>query len=375
MVFLKNCTLDELEQYFTSRRIFAYGAGTYIDKFSERNPAICIEKFIYSFVDKEQIEKTIGERTISVISFEQLRKEIIQTDIIVITTSHFYAEIIEKMDVCSEFDDVEVYILPFVENNHKVSEPDWELYSYYRNEKEVIPRVIHYCWFGGSEIPEELQFYMESWKKYCPDYKIVCWSENNYDVTQNQYIYEAYKNKKWAFVSDYVRIDVVNKFGGIYLDTDVEILKPLDELLHFRGFIGFENAGLVATGLGFGSSGKSEILEEILSCYQKREFLNSDGEMDLTPCPIIETQVLEKFGLKKNNCMQEIGSGFMVFPTTFFGGINLGTRQMEKEEYSYSVHHYAGTWMQEKDEVLKKRKLVGEQLIQRIKNNEIGRKN
>ena len=104
----------------------------------------------------------------------------------------------------------------------------------------MIPKVIHYCWFGGNSLPEEAKRCIESWKKYCPDYKIIEWNENNYDVNSNEYMKAAYKEKKWAFVSDYARIDVVYKYGGIYMDTDVELVKELDSFLKDRMYCGWE---------------------------------------------------------------------------------------------------------------------------------------
>ena len=113
-----------------------------------------------------------------------------------------------------------------------------------------IPKVIHYCWFGGGQMPAIHQKYIRSWKKYCPDYEIVRWDESNFDIHENCYAEEAYQCGKWAFVSDYARLKIIYDHGGIYLDTDVELLKPLDPLLEYEGFMGFQNDALVSSGLG-----------------------------------------------------------------------------------------------------------------------------
>ena len=118
-----------------------------------------------------------------------------------------------------------------------------------------IPKVIHYCWFGNGKMPKLAQKCIESWKKYCPEYKIVCWNEENFDINQNKYAREAYAAGKWAFVSDYVRLKVLYDEGGIYLDTDVELIKPLDKLIEERGYMGFDDNGVISTGLGFTVSG------------------------------------------------------------------------------------------------------------------------
>src|SRR5699024_3298849 len=117
----------------------------------------------------------------------------------------------------------------------------------------MIPRTIHYCWFGGKPLPAKVESNIASWKRYCPDYKIIQWNESNYEVHINDYVSQAYGQKKYAFVSDYVRLDVINEYGGIYLDTDVELIKPLDDLIQYKSFFGLEDVGRVNTGLGFGS--------------------------------------------------------------------------------------------------------------------------
>ena len=128
----------------------------------------------------------------------------------------------------------------------------------------MIPKIIHYCWFGGNEIPENDKKCIESWKKYCPDYKIIRWDESNYDYKKNSYMREAYEAKKWGFVPDYARLDIIYNYGGIYLDTDVELLKSLDEILDCEGFFGFESENLVNLGLGFGAVKGNEIIRDMM---------------------------------------------------------------------------------------------------------------
>ena len=118
----------------------------------------------------------------------------------------------------------------------------------------MIPKIIHYCWFGGNDKSELVERCISSWKKYCPDYKIIEWNENNYNVNKNKYTKYAYERQKWAFVSDYARIDIINTYGGFYLDTDVELMKSLDDLINNEIYFGIEkNTNKISTGLGFGS--------------------------------------------------------------------------------------------------------------------------
>ena len=140
-----------------------------------------------------------------------------------------------------------------------------------------IPKVIHYCWFGGNEMPAAYKKYMESWKRYCPDYEIKLWNEQNFDFSDNLYARQAYEQKKWAFVSDYARLKIIYEFGGIYLDTDVEIIRPLDDLLELKGFLGFQDNKEIATGLGFGAEKGNPVIKAMLADYADAAFILPDG--------------------------------------------------------------------------------------------------
>ena len=366
MLKLRNCCLDDMENIFEGKTVYGYGTGAYLDNFCARNPQITIEKYLYKLADRKKGQKKVGNVVIEVIDMEELRKKITASDILLLTTSHYYMDIIEELDSYPEMNGVVCYILPFIENNFEKCQINWELYYRCREETEQIPRLIHYCWFGNGDIPEQQKKYLESWKNFCPDYEIIKWSEDNYDITNNQYVYEAYQNGKWAFVSDFVRIDVVNRYGGVYLDTDVELVKPLDELLHFNGFMGFETGTHVASGLGFGSVKGHAILEATIDCYSRLRFLRENGQLDLTPCPMRQTKVLEKYGLRKNNELQELEKGFMILPTPFLGGMNWGTRRIEITDSTYAIHHYAGSWVDDKDGFLRRRMDAGTVLLERM---------
>ena len=157
-----------------------------------------------------------------------------------------------------------------------------------------IPKVIHYCWFGRGELPRLAEKCIQSWKKYCPDYEIVCWNEDNFDINQNKYAREAYESGKWAFVSDYVRLKVLYDEGGIYLDTDVELIKSLDPLVKENGYMGFDDNGVVSTGLGFACEKGNELVGALLADYDDIPFVLPDGTYDITPCPDRNTKVMER---------------------------------------------------------------------------------
>ena len=161
----------------------------------------------------------------------------------------------------------------------------------------MIPKIIHYCWFGRNPLPEAYLHYIESWKRFCPDYEIREWNEDNFDVHQNQYCSEAYQAGKWAFVSDYARLKIIYDNGGVYLDTDIEMVKPIDDLLVGEGFFGFQSSGQINTGLGFAANKDSQILAYMLKIYDFRSF-KIGTKYDMTPCPVINSIALKKFGVK-----------------------------------------------------------------------------
>ncbi|WP_251919960.1 glycosyltransferase family 32 protein [Lactococcus lactis] len=217
----------------------------------------------------------------------------------------------------------------------------------------MIPKVIHYCWFGRNPLPEEVLVYIESWKKYCPDYEIVEWNEDNYDVNSARYVKEAYISKKWAFVSDFVRLDIISRYGGIYLDTDVELIKNFDNLLHHSAFAGFEkNSGLenktsevkVALGLGFGAEKGNPVISEMLAAYMERSFVKNDGSLDQTTIPVILTEVLMKRGLTNNDNYQEL-KDITIYPSEYFCPQDYETEVLHITECTYSIHHYSSSWM------------------------------
>lgn len=219
----------------------------------------------------------------------------------------------------------------------------------------MIPKKIHYCWFGGKPFPEDVKKYIESWKKYCPDYEIIEWNESNFDVNQNQYCKEAYEAKKWAFVSDYARLKVLYDNGGIYMDTDVEVVKPLDDLLKYNWFSGFESEEKIQTGT-MGASWNSTIIKLLLSDYEKRHFLKNDGNFDLTTNVELITKTLkENYDIKLNNKYQLFGDNNVLVPFDYLCAKSFFSGDILKTSNTYTIHHFKGTWKSEVE--LKKDKI------------------
>ncbi|MFM4841659.1 glycosyltransferase family 32 protein [Aeromonas veronii] len=208
-----------------------------------------------------------------------------------------------------------------------------------------IPKKIHYCWFGGAELPELAIRCMASWEKYCPDYEIIRWDESNSDLESCQFVREAYAEKKWAFVSDYMRLKVVEEHGGIYLDIDVELLKPLDPFLEYQGFMGFEQAKpyCVGTGLGFGAVAHHPVIRKLMVNYENTPFIKADGSFDMMPCPQRDTVVLKSLGLKQDGRFQDV-AGIVVYPPDIFSPISLLGDKLFTEN-TISIHHFNASWV------------------------------
>ncbi len=207
-----------------------------------------------------------------------------------------------------------------------------------------IPKVIHYCWFGNGKMPALSEKCIESWKKYCPEYKIVCWNEENFDLSQNQYAKEAHDAGKWAFVSDYVRLKVLYDEGGIYLDTDVELIKPIDTLIEKEGFMGFDDNGMISTGLGFACEKGNELVSALLTDYDDIAFVLPDGEYDLTPCPERNTETLKKLGMDIDN-KDQVFMGIHMLPEDYLCPVKYYTGKKVITKNTYSIHHFCASWI------------------------------
>ena len=203
----------------------------------------------------------------------------------------------------------------------------------------MIPKIIHYCWFGKNEMPEKDKKNIENWKQICPDYEIVFWNEDNYDVTKVPYMKEAYEAGKLGFVPDYVRTEIIYKYGGFYFDTDVELLKPLDDLLDNQCIVGFEHINSVNNGQGFAAEPNNDILRELLEFYNSIHFINPEGTLNMVSSPVYLTKLLVKHGLVLNNKEQMV-QNIHVFPTDFFCPKNYITGEITVTDNTYSIHHF-----------------------------------
>lgn len=212
----------------------------------------------------------------------------------------------------------------------------------------LIPRVIHYCWFGGNPLPDSAKLCIESWKKFCPGYEIKCWDETNYDIHVCRYVREAYEANKWAFVSDYARFDILHQYGGIYFDVDVELIASIDDILDRGPYLGVERdfglQVLVAPGLGMASPAGLSFYAEVLEHYRKLHFLNEDGSYNRMTVVNHTTDMLSQYGLQ--NCSEpQLVAGIWIYPWDYFCPVMYQTGEMDITANTRSIHHYHASWL------------------------------
>lgn len=215
----------------------------------------------------------------------------------------------------------------------------------------MIPKIIHYCWFGGKPLPESARKYIASWRKYFPDYEIKEWNENNFDVNIISYTAEAYKARKYAFVSDFARFWILYHHGGLYFDTDVEVIGSFDDIIARGPFMGCESglrpmegdSLLVAPGLGLGVNPGLGLYKELLDLYNSLFFINKDGSLNTETIVTYTTNLLCKHGLINTDKIQDI-CGIKIYPVDYFCPISTIDGKLRLTENTHSIHHFDQSW-------------------------------
>lgn len=208
----------------------------------------------------------------------------------------------------------------------------------------MLPKIIHYCWFGRGEKPALAKKCIASWHKFCPDFEIREWNEDNCDYLSIPFMAEAYAAKKYAFVSDVMRLIVLEQYGGVYFDTDVEVIRDITPLLSDDGFIGFENDQFVASGLTIAAVPHHPVILSMIEEYKKLHFKNPDGSINAVGCPHLNTDVMEQFGLIRNG-REQIVAGIHVYPADYFNPLDSLTGRLKKTRKTYSIHWYSMSWL------------------------------
>ncbi len=340
---------DFVERTGKCAGVVCFGAGKRLKYFEQLfAETSVVEKVVLvldNAVEKWGTKVDVGEKEIDVISIEKFKTLKLKGVVILITCAR-YGGIVEQLNEEKELDDVEYYIMSDLSQYSLEDEVlQKEIPNNIRiSQTPLIPKVIHYCWFGKNPIPDRYKEWMESWHKYCPEYKIIIWNEDNYDITKSKYMLQSYEQKKWGFVPDYARLDIIYEHGGIYLDTDVELVQSLDELLYQKGFVGFERNEFVNFGSGFGAVKGFKLIKELRECYNEMSFINADGSLNMIASPKYQTEILKSKGLRLNGEYQIVDE-MTVYPEKMFNGMNERSRKTKLKPYTRSIHHYDASWL------------------------------
>lgn len=242
----------------------------------------------------------------------------------------------------------------------------------------MIPKKIHYIWLGQKKEPKILKKCKASWKKFCPDFEIIRWDESNLNIECCEYCKNAYDAKKFAFASDVLRFDILHKEGGIYLDIDVELIKPIDDLLKHKIVCGFENDAYIAPGLILGCEKGNDLIKKLFDEYLDRDFYTTPGmKNQVTICGIF-TDKLKEIGFKIDNTFQKI-DGIAIYPSEFFCPKSMSDGKINITQNTYSIHHYASTWVP-KRLVLKNKmlqffkRILGKRLVDKLREKKKSKK-
>lgn len=350
-MILRNSTYQEFAEKIKreDKRLIVYGAGmigqvvipSILQQYGLEQSVLC-----YVDRDKSKMAQSIKMGTISCeIKCPNILYDIADSVVILVTNSNFYP-IIEFLDAIEELNQSEVYIFPIMQLLELKCAEKPTLIQF--SQEPLIPKKIHYCWFSDNPIPESLQKCIDSWKEKCPDYEIICWNEKNYDVNQRRYTAEAYANQKYGFVADVARFDILYEHGGIYLDTDVELLESLDEMLYQEAFTGTEKWGNINSGGGCGAVPRHPMIKILSEQRDDISFINQDGSLNMDTNGIYETKVFLENGFQIQNETQVI-NGVTVYPPLVFHPYDYVSCEEVRVPETFSIHYFSGTWMDEKE--------------------------
>lgn len=339
---LKRCDMQTFSSVCKGKKLACYGIGGEFQRILKNYQGYGWVNDICYLVDSNPLrngEKMIvNDREYMIFSLEHFLQEDLK-DVIMFVTCTAYIEVVKSLNAIGRLDNMECYLFHFM---YALSEG--EDYAIQRTEQMLIPPVIHYCWFGGNELPDLYKRCIQSWHEKCPDYEIREWNESNCDVNEIAFTKEAYDCKKYGFVPDYFRLKIIYENGGIYLDTDVEVLKNLDDLRYNKAFCGMEYPGEAALGLGFGAEKGNETIHYLMQRYETMHFIQEDGSLDETISPIYQTKDLMQIGMQYGSKIQNI-SGLTIYPVDVLSPKNVYTGETILTENSYALHHYDGSWV------------------------------
>lgn len=352
----RNWGMEELRDYLRenpSSNIICFGAGMvarHVGYIFERNglwDRVCC--FVDNDTGRQGAGFTVGTRVFPIMEPARLYGEEYSSDIVIILAE--YTAQIEKQLMSEGF--APRFYIAYPHMNERL------IAQTFTHEKNVssrimkiesggrIPPILHYCWFGEEKIPEEHLAYLQTWKRLCPHYTIMFWNESNYDINVCRYVREAYETKNYAFVSDYVRMDVIYRYGGVYMDTDVELKKNIDGLLKYKAFFAFGKWPAVNSGCGFGAEPEADLIKRMRDKPRKDQpFVREDGQPDKTTNSIYETAVMEELGFQMDFSTQLVQDVLLLSPYYFSSSLHAEMPEMD-ENLMIARHHDAGSWRRE----------------------------
>ena len=345
---LKNGTLEGIRADIlnASNRIVVFGSGVIgATVVPELLQDLGLDERVVSYIDNDQWKwdsfVTTGDKRIPIASPGKLTEYDSHTTILIAVSR--YAEVLEQLRGMACVEDMDVCLVPMlcITNFSDVTD---DLRGLIKSAKPMIPKKIHYMWLGGSELPERLQVCIDSWRRHCPDYEIIRWDESNYDVHKNVFMSEAYDHRWFGFVPDYARLDLLYRYGGIYMDTDVEVVRNLDSLLNQEAFCGVEKWQVLNFGACSGAVKGHKALEPFLERWESRHLVREDGTLDSVSSGLIDTSVALENGYRVTGKCQNV-CGMNIYASDYFSPFDYMTGELCQTEHTYSIHHFHGGWL------------------------------
>lgn len=267
------------------------------------------------------------------------------SNIVILLSISRYAEVLEQLNQMECMREVSCYIVPMMcITNFR---PKGGQGVRFQSHEPLIPKIIHYMWLGGKPVPDNLRYCLNSWEKFCPDYEIIRWDETNYDVRKHPYMKQAYENKMYGFVPDYARLDILCQYGGIYMDTDVEVIKSLDDLLYQQAFCGVEKWQVINFGGCSGAVRGHKAVETLLNAREEIAFEEADGSLNKNTCGFYDTRVMLLHGYQMDGTNQSV-LDMNIYTCDYFHPYDYISRQTDITGDTHTIHHFNGGWLDER---------------------------
>lgn len=336
-----SCGLGEFLKEYQGKKIVCFGGGSYFQvllyDLRQREANIEIGCVIDNDERKSGARICFQNDSIEILSLGRAHERFDLRQLPVLITSASHRQILEQLKKLPYFQVMRIY------SYYDLKKNDTEEYTLADAGKKIgtIPKTIHYCWFGGNKIPGHLQKCIDSWKFYCPEYEIVKWNEENYDVGKNFFMRTALKKKKWGFLPDFARLDIIYENGGIYLDTDVELVKSVDGLRSNEAFFCTEVTGGINEGSGFGAAKGNPLVGRLREIYQE---LNEETPFLFNTCLGKEIGVFYDFGYQNNGRFQLLDDKTAIYPFPVMSPYIKETGETRQTTATVGIHHFDGSW-------------------------------